>query len=1034
MSRKLLYNLSFLAFSLVPGIPSEGQTTAYAFRHITKENGLASDNVLSISQDSKGFIWIGTDNGLQRYDGYNFTNFHHVPGDTTTLNTDFINQVWEDSLGQIWAGENIFDPVSGKCSDPVQPMRSAYPNPGGESTPRIFRDNLGTIWYSSMHILAAWDYRQKKFLPRPGMLPVPGGRIIESIYCDPKTKRMWMAGAEQLLLFDGNRNTYYGNFNNSGNSKIFSERSCHIFGDRQGALWLIPWWASLKRYGLDGSLIKTYVYDKSLPHKKLSALENNFAVTASLEDHKGSVWFYEGIRNQLIVHDPADDKFTIVGSDLKSHNGLHYDRVINCLFEDRHGYIWIGTDLGINIFNPYIRSFHNIDLAGIQKGKTRPSEIMAETQLPNGDIWVATWGNGLMVLDSTFRLKKNYSFDKTDRSSFAEPDNEAWSIFENKDGRIWIGGHHGLLSIFDPSSNVFSNSWPPELNHKTILQFVPDQHENIWMHMWNGGVAKWDPRNGRFGHCHGLDPYLSRDSSVSSIYIDSKNRLWVSVVNNGLVRINTETGACEAHYLHKNGEASISSNVNNCIAGINDSLLALGVRDGGIDLLNTHTGRVIKAYNTTNGLPFSDIEALYFQPPYSLWAAMRNSICKIDLRNDHIIDFGEEDGISNANFEMSNRMIRLQDGRLAVSYLAGLFSFDPDSASEQRPPEDPVLTGFSIFDKALSVDSIMKRSDTIPLSYKENFFTIRFASINYITPDGITYYYKLEGINKDWVRAGREHEAQYTNLPGGKYPFKIRCENRDGVPCPHITSFFIIIDPPFWRTTWFFCLLVAVFLAAVYAFYRYRIHQILQLQGVRNKISKDLHDDLGATLSSISVLSDMAKNSIVQGIPEESYSLISKINVYSREMVDKMRDIVWAINPSNDSLEKIIQRLKTYTVECCMAKEIAHQFLVEDQFRNIGVPMNARKNVYLICKEAIHNAVRHAACSSIRVQFSSSSSLVLIEIADNGKGFDTEGDFAGNGLINMAARAKEIKAELTVDSDAAGSCVRLQLIVPRFRE
>ena len=262
----------------------------------------------------------------------------------------------------------------------------------------------------------------------------------------------------------------------------------------------------------------------------------------------------------------------------------------------------------------------------------------------------------------------------------------------------------------------------------------------------------------------------------------------------------------------------------------------------------------------------------------------------------------------------------------------------------------------------------------------------------------------------------------------------MKCENNDHISCSRVTSIHIIVIPPFWRTWWFYGLVFVSIVVLLYGLYRYRIRQILALQDIRNHISKDLHDDLGATLSSIAVLSEVARNAIQRGSPQQSFPMLEKISTYSRDMVDKMRDIVWAINPTNDSLENIIKRLNAFSTESCSDRGITFCLEMQDNFVNLPVPMNTRKNLYLICKEAIHNAITHSGCNHISALLDSSAGYIVITITDNGKGFGQTGPATGNGLNNMRSRAAEIRASLEIVPGDPGTIVILRLAVPKIRE
>jgi len=243
----------------------------------------------------------------------------------------------------------------------------------------------------------------------------------------------------------------------------------------------------------------------------------------------------------------------------------------------------------------------------------------------------------------------------------------------------------------------------------------------------------------------------------------------------------------------------------------------------------------------------------------------------------------------------------------------------------------------------------------------------------------------------------------------------------------------VIIRPPFWETWWFDALLLFAVLIGLYALYRYRINQLLQLQMVRNEISKDLHDDVGSTLSSISILSQVARDKMREGHQEQSSSIMTKINSYAQEMVEKMGDIVWAVNAGNESIEDIGQRLKNAFLETAGSRGIQMQFQIDPILEKRILPVQVRKNIYLICKEALNNAIKYSDCHNIIVGFKLHGSRMVIGIEDDGNGFDLRTVSRGNGLGNMRERAGEIRGEFTIDSATTGTRVNLSLAIPNSR-
>ncbi len=230
---------------------------------------------------------------------------------------------------------------------------------------------------------------------------------------------------------------------------------------------------------------------------------------------------------------------------------------------------------------------------------------------------------------------------------------------------------------------------------------------------------------------------------------------------------------------------------------------------------------------------------------------------------------------------------------------------------------------------------------------------------------------------------------------------------------------------------WFAGSVLALVFLSFYIFYRYRIAQLMKLQAIRNEISKDLHDDIGSTLSSISILSEVARNKMEEGQHEQSLSVLGKINTYSHEMIEKMSDIVWAVNSGDDRIEDLIQRIKNAVVETCALKKIGLEFQVDEGFRNQELSITVRKNIYLICKEAVNNAIKHAGCSKINAYFKTSSSGLAITIRDDGNGFDPENATAGNGLKNIRLRVAEINGAVVIQSMKNNTVIGIEIPVPK---
>jgi signal transduction histidine kinase len=300
----------------------------------------------------------------------------------------------------------------------------------------------------------------------------------------------------------------------------------------------------------------------------------------------------------------------------------------------------------------------------------------------------------------------------------------------------------------------------------------------------------------------------------------------------------------------------------------------------------------------------------------------------------------------------------------------------------------------------------------------------------------VQYAHKLEGVDKAWVLDGTNNSINYTNLDNGEYVFKVRATIRPGEWSDDIASIVIRINPPFWKTWWFYSLSALIISLIVYAIYRYRINELLKRQAIRNKIAQDLHDNVGSTLSSISVYSQVAKIYKEQNRMEPLQETLEKISTTSSEMISEMNDIVWAINPRNDNMATILQRMESYARPLLTSQEIKFHFSYELSVQHQHLEMNKRKNFYLIFKEAVNNALKYSNCKNIWVEIVLKHHHLELSVKDDGKGFDplkakSAATLSGNGVQNMKMRAREMKGACKVESEPGkGTTIVLSFPIP----
>jgi two-component sensor histidine kinase len=358
--------------------------------------------------------------------------------------------------------------------------------------------------------------------------------------------------------------------------------------------------------------------------------------------------------------------------------------------------------------------------------------------------------------------------------------------------------------------------------------------------------------------------------------------------------------------------------------------------------------------------------------------------------------------------------IRLKSHKLIFAGGNNYVLFDPNLIKDKKRPDNVTITDFKLFNNTLPVDSILKLEE-FSLNNDQNSITIEFATLNYNRRNKLKYYYKLAGADDNWVKSDGPIAANYAYLPPGSYTFEVKSVNSQGLESQEITRLPILIKPAFWQT-WWFMLFVAIAVTGLgYLIYRMRLNQLFEVQKIRERVARDLHDDMGSTLSTINILSEMAKVKIHSDTTSAG-DYIGKISDNSIRMMEAMDDIVWSIKPSNDSIQKITARMREFAAGILEPKDIDYSFILDEKVKELTLDMEARRDLFLIFKEAINNLAKYSEATTAKIHFYQKDKKLILQIEDNGKGFIVKESDSGNGLINMRKRSDKLKARFTINS------------------
>jgi ligand-binding sensor domain-containing protein len=441
---------------------------------------------------------------------------------------------------------------------------------------------------------------------------------------------------------------------------------------------------------------------------------------------------------------------------------------------------------------------------------------------------------------------------------------------------------------------------------------------------------------------------------------------------------------------------------------------------------------------TKQGLPNNGVRSLAFDRLNRIWAATLSGIVVIEIDSSanntvRINRLSEEQGI-NSEFWAEARLATDADGNIWAGLSNQLLKFDPSKVEFEKKQPSVAIDNIQLNSKETnwsqwtdSTEGIMQIPYQPILPHNKNNIGISYKGISFSYASGLEYSYRLEGADSNWSSPTISNFVSFVGLPAGKYDFQVKArKSNSDWSIPAVFSFTIL--KPFWATLWFRILVITAAATIIYFFYKYRINQLKRVFALRTKISRDLHDEVGSTLSGIGIISEMAKHQLEKDKSNELVQSLDKISANTGEMLEKMSDIIWAINPQNDSFEKMVNRLETYTKNIALPLGIQLHLQSDKAAEKINPDMQQLNNVYLICKEAINNSLKYSGCKNLYVVLRNEDHHLHINIYDDGKGFDPQGAVEGNGLKNMRSRAMEIKAELKIDSGLnQGASIKLSL-------
>lgn len=988
------------------------------FQHITTEDGLSDNAVTCVFEDRAGYIWIGTEHGLNRYDGQRMVTF---PPGADGPKGRHITAVAEDDQGRIWVstcdgGLSVRDPSS---------RSFAHYNTDGAEGHRLPTDllnhvlvvNDSSLVLSSRNMGAIWlNTRSGAAVPRAFrkvLLDANGDTTARSFnaWCHTALRlderRLWapMIGGTGSYIMDVVTGERLATLNRPPAPEMLNTNGLRI-GD---VLYTGGWTPGIMRFALDQD-----------NRPELLPLEEE--VTAMVPWSDGSLLAGTKL-NGLLLIDTGQKVVRRWHHARGDHASLINDRV-RCLLKDRHGNLWAGTADGLSVFAPEVWPFHITPL----QSEEEPGDIVFHNlqQDDDGTLRIAT-SRGFYLLDPSGGSPREVDM------GYGGLPLEPTGLFRLEDGSVFLGTETGLFRYDLARERLSSHQGDAFLNYGAKRMF---QVRSVHLDTFSGS-----PRLlvGALGYAPGiLDPVTGAiaEYGVHFRLPDRPAMLIKNTIRDGRGGYWMATATGLVHWVPQRSGPSIPMEVfapdaggQKHIAGTDvTDVLAMGdtvwaaLRDAGLArIVDGHA----ESFTPPAHIPH-DALGIAVDAQGHIWYTSSDGLVRFDPASKEWSHVPVNDGRDFRR--LSSCILTLRDGRIAFCADRHLIFFDPRVFDALPEPPIPAIVELK---NTWGILAINEQAE-VEIPYRSSSFDAVISALVPTAARPLEFVYRLEGVDADARCTNGREAIRYAGVPVGAHRLLVRVRDGYGREGPEHALLTVTVTGPFWQRWWFLVVVLGSGALGMYLVSRFRQRQRMRLQRVRDRIARDLHDDIGSTLGSISFYSEALKRKLGETDDAMAQQVAERIGSSSREMIDQMSDIVWSVDPKNDDAGALVTRLQAFASDLLAARRIALHFHADAAGKERKLTAEQRRNIFLICKEVLHNTLKYADARTVTITMGSTGRALELVIEDDGLGFDPENtdSYNGNGLPNMRVRAEAIGAVFTVTS-TPGKGTRARILLPQ---
>ena len=1012
------------------------------FAHLTTNDGLSQSNVKAILQDRRGFMWLATQDGLDRYDGNAFVVYKHNPNDPGSLSANLVMDLIEDDQGYLWiatytGGVNKFDPRTERFTryrhDPGNPNTI-----GGDSVNSIARDSRGYLWFGTEASgLDRFDPTTGTFThylnDSEGLFVGRITHVIEDGHHD--------------IWFVGERGLFHLNPGTGEITRPLATRNGlgadYVYQDDVGNFWILA-------YAPIVGLIKYDPHTERLSQYPVATGAVGLVSSKLFDDRGKGLWVSSSVG--LYYFDRRTEHLTRLFQHDESDPDSLSDNGVISVYQDRGGVLWVGTEKGgVNILNSEQKQFGRFMHRPGDPNSLSPGRVTAIFADSDGILWVGFSPRALDRLDRKTGQITHYALGLDDKNA-TEKGTDVNSIYKDARGYLWLGGWGGGIDRFDQRTGQFkyyrhNPDDPNSLPSNHVLRVYGDRSGQLWVgHIY--GVARLDPPTEKFTYYRPdpRNPTIYGNAALSFDQ-DRSGMLWVGRGEGVLSRFDERTNTFSNYTPDSRDPHGLNGGDISAIHEDRTGTLWLGAQDG-LYRFNRQE-KTFTRYTESQGLPSSVIQGILEDNLGRLWLSTKNGISRFDPQTETFRNYDVSDGLQANEFSQAC-YTQGPDGEMFFGGSNGFNAFFPETIRDNPYVPPVVITSFKIFNKSVPIGpkSVLKQAiphvDSLTLPYRDNVFSFEFAALSYANSHKNHYRYKLEHFEPGWNEVdSRQRLAAYTNLDPGTYVFHVQGSNSDGIWNEKGVSLTIVITPPWWSTNWFRVLCAVVLVTLLLGAYQWRLRQLhhqfeMMVEArvaERTRIARELHDTLIQSFQGL-MLRFQIVSQLFPERPAEAMEQLDRTIERAAKAITEGRDAVQGLRTSavkTDDFGSAVNSLgEELAADPANRAVPAFRVTVEGEARDLHPIL--RDEIYKIAAESLRNAFRHAQARQVEVEIRYDNQQFRLRVRDDGKGMDTavlsgqepQGHY---GLPGMRERGKLIGGKLVIWSEI-GAGTEVELCIP----